>query len=320
MMIQDTRNAPKIIPTWLSRFWAVVRYEMFWNIRKKKFIGIFILGLALASISLFLPPILSSVTGQELNANPDYVVRYSIGPFGFFLFALATAMNSISTEFESGTIVPLLTKPISRTMVFLGKLFAAFIIILVTYTVFFVYIIIGGIAVYGAQNSLQLVPLGLIGNILTTFIWIAIILAIGSLSKNTLISALVAFGLFLGLFIAIPVVSTFVGPSTVLNYIPGNGASGTITTTEGIVTVGSGTDNIGTNLINYALYPSANANFTKSTIELRGSGQPPLITQAIAYTEPVSEVALRGFAVAVAYIFIFLIIAWYALKRTQIFE
>ena len=51
------------------------------------------------------------------------------------LFVLATAMNSISSEFESGTIVPLLTKPVSRTMVFLGKLFAAFVIIIITYSV-----------------------------------------------------------------------------------------------------------------------------------------------------------------------------------------
>ncbi len=187
-------------PSWFSRFWAVVRYEMLWNIRKKKFIGIIILGFVIASVALFLPPILSVETGQTIFSNPDYVVTSSSIPaFGLFLFALATAMNSISSEFETGTIVPLLTKPISRTMVFLGKLFAAFIIILTTYTVFYVYDIIGGTAVYGAQNNLQLVPLGLLGNIITTFIWIALILAVGSLSKNTLISALAAFGLFLAL-------------------------------------------------------------------------------------------------------------------------
>ncbi len=178
-MTTDTQKIPRTRPSWLSRFWAVVRYEMLWNIRKKKFIGIVILGFVITSVALFLPPILSSVTGQALTSNPDYVVTYSIPAFGLFLFALATVMNSISSEFESGTIVPLLTKPISRTMVFLGKLFAAFIIILVTYTVLFVYVVIGGTVVYGAQNSLQLVPLGLLGNVITTFIWIAIILSCG---------------------------------------------------------------------------------------------------------------------------------------------
>lgn len=307
-------------PSWFNRFWAVVRYETLWNIRKKKFLGIVVLGFVIASLSLFLPPILSSVTGQELTSNPDYVVSYSIPAFGLFLFALATVMNSISSEFESGTIVPLLTKPISRTMVFLGKLFGAFIIILITYSMFFVYVVIGGTAVYGAQNNLQLVPLGLLGNVITTFIWIAIVLAVGSLSKNTLISALVAFGLFFALLIAVPIVSTFAGPSVALNYVPGSGAAGALSTATGIVTIGGGSDNLGPNLVNYVLYPAANVNFTKTNIELGGGGQQPVITQTLAYTEPISVVALRGLGVALVYIFVFLSIAWYALKRAQILE
>jgi ABC-type transport system involved in multi-copper enzyme maturation permease subunit len=293
---------------------------MLWNIRKKKFIGIVILGFVLSSIGLFLPPVLSGVTGQQITSNPNYAITYSIPAFGLFLFALATAMNSISSEFESGTIVPLLTKPVSRTMVFLGKLFAAFIIIIITYTVFFVYVIIGGTAVYGAQNNLQLVPLGLLGNVVTTFIWIAIILAVGSLSKNTLISALAAFGIFMALFIAVPIVSTFAGPSVALNYVPGNGAGGALNATQGSIIIGGGPDNIGVNLISYALYPSANVNFTKTNIELGGTGEQPLITQTLAYTEPISIVALRSLGVALVYIAVFLFIAWYALRRVQILE
>ena len=319
-MVTDRQKILRARPNWFSRFWAIVRYEMLWNIRKKKFIGIVILGFALASLSLFLSPILRSATGQAITSNSNYVITYSIPALGLFLFALATAMNSISSEFESGTIVPLLTKPISRTMVFLGKLFAAFIIILTTYTVFYVYVILGGTAVYGAQSNLQLVPLGLLGNVITTFIWIAIILALGSLSKNTLLTTLSVFGVFLGLLLAIPIVSTLAGPSVALNYVPGNGAGGAFSIANGTVTIGGGTDNLGMNLINFALYPSANVNFTKTNIELGGTGQQPLITQTLAYTEPLSMVTLRGIGVAVTYIFVFLLIAWYALKRAQVLE
>jgi ABC-type transport system involved in multi-copper enzyme maturation permease subunit len=311
---------PRVRPSWFSRFWAVVRYEMLWNIRKKKFIGIVILSFVLASMGLFLIPIISSVIGQAFSSNSNFVVMYSIPALGLFLFALATAMNSISSEFESGTIVPLLTKPVSRTMVFLGKLFAAFVIILLTYTVFYLYVIIGGIAVYGPQNNLQLVPLSLLGNVVTTFIWISIILAVGSLSKSTLLTALSVFGVFLALFLAVPIVSTLAGPSVALNFIPGNGAGGTFSIVNGTATIGGGTDNLGTNLVNYALYPSANVNFTKSSLELRGAGQQPLITQTVAYTEPISTVALRGISVALAYILGFLLVAWYALKRAQVLE
>jgi ABC-type transport system involved in multi-copper enzyme maturation permease subunit len=317
-MTATRTNTGRPRPSWFSRFWAVVRYEMLWNIRKKKFVGVVIVAFVLATLSWALPLISSNATSQPINANPDYAVTFTIPGIGMFLFALITAMNSISSEFESGTIVPLLTKPISRTMVFLGKLLAAFIIILVTYTILFAYVAIGGALVYGPQNNLQLVPLGLLGNILSTFVWISIILAAGALSKSTVVSTLVALGFFIGILFAVPIVSLFAGPSPVLNYVPGSGASGTMITTQGIITIGAGTDNIGANLINYALYPSANVDFNRTSLQIQ-DGQ-PRITQTFAYAEPVSLVASRSIAMAAAYAIIFLIITWIAFKRAQVLE
>jgi len=304
-------------PSWFTRFWAVVRYEMLWNIRKKKFLGLVILAFALATL-IWVLPIVSNATGQPVEANPDFAVTFTIPGIGLFLFALITAMNSISSEFESGTVVPLLTKPVSRTMVFLGKLLAAFIIILLTYTILFVYGVIGGALVYGPQNNLHLVPLVLFGNILSTFVWIAIILAAGVLSKSTILSTLVAFGLFFGLLFAVQIVAVFAGPSPALNYVIGSGAAGKMITTQGQIDIGAGTDNIGANLINYALYPSANVNFNMTTIELQG-GQ-PLITQVFAYSEPISLITSRSVATSVVYTIVFLFIAWIAFKWAQILE
>jgi ABC-type transport system involved in multi-copper enzyme maturation permease subunit len=315
-MTATNRGRPR--PSWLTRFWAIVRYEMIWNIRKKKFIGTIIVAFAFATLSWALPVVLSATTNQGINANPEYAVTFTIPAFGIFLFALITAMNSISSEFESGTIVPLLTKPVSRTMVFLGKLLAAFIIVLITYTILFVYTIIGGIFIYGPQNNLHLVPLGLLGNILSTFIWIAIILAAGAISKSTIVSALIALGVFIGLLLAVPIVSVFAGPSPVLNYVPSSGASGTIITQQGPLTVGAGTDNIGVNLINYALYPSAIVDFNRTSIQIQGNQ--PNITQTFAYSEPISVITSRSVATATTYIIIFLIIAWVAFKRAQVLE
>jgi ABC-type transport system involved in multi-copper enzyme maturation permease subunit len=291
---------------------------MLWNIRKKKFIGVVIVAFVLATLSWALPLVSSSATGQPINADPDYAVTFTIPSIGMFLFALITAMNSISSEFESGTIVPLLTKPVSRTMVFLGKLLAAFIIILVTYTILFAYVVIGGALVYGPQNNLHLVPLGLFGNILSTFIWIGIILAAGALSKSTVVSTLVALGFFIGILFAVPIVSVFAGPSPALNYVPGTGASGTIITTQGPITVGAGTDNIGANLVNYARYPLATVDFNRTSIQIQ-DGQ-PRITQTFAYTEPILLVTSRSVAMAAVYAIIFLIIAWIAFKRAQVLE
>ena len=45
-------------PTWMMRFWAVVRYEMLWNIRKKRFIGALIFAFVFASIQFALASLL----------------------------------------------------------------------------------------------------------------------------------------------------------------------------------------------------------------------------------------------------------------------
>ncbi|HEY4675194.1 MAG TPA: ABC transporter permease [Candidatus Bathyarchaeia archaeon] len=307
----------KTSPSWMTRFWAVVRYEILWNIRKKKFIGMIIFAFVFATLSLTLPVILTNVNGQPLDQNPDYVITSGagIGGIALFLFAVVTVMNSISGEFESGTIVPLLTKPVSRTMVFLGKLFAAFIILLSAYFVLFLYMTIGGTVIFGPQNNLHLVPLVLLGNVLSTFVWIAIVLAIGSISKSSMIAALGAFGIFIALSISASIVSVFSDQMGVLTYVPGGGATGYIKSlpsqASGLpgLAVSTGTDGIGASLITYILHPSAEVTFSRMI--------PPFDK---IYSEPISVVASRSIAVAIVYMLAFLFIAWYFFKRAQILE
>jgi ABC-type transport system involved in multi-copper enzyme maturation permease subunit len=304
-----TRNS-----TWKTRFWAVVQYEILWNIRKRKFIGIIVVAFAFATLSLALPVVLYNRAGQPVPLNPDYSVNFSPNAFVFFLFALVTVMNSISGEFESGTIVPLLTKPVSRTFVFLGKLIAAFIMILSAYAVLFVYAAIGGTVVYGSQNNLQLIPLSLVGSIISTFVWVAIVLAIGSISKSSMIAALGAFGIFIGLLISTPIISIFSDQAWILSYLPSSGMAGTIKDLS--ISVSTGIDNIAPTLITYVLHPSSNITFYK--ISGFRPGQPTSMIEL--YTEPLSLVLLRSIAVAVAYILAFSFISWYAFKRAQIVE
>ncbi|MEM3703249.1 MAG: ABC transporter permease [Candidatus Bathyarchaeia archaeon] len=308
---------------WKTRFWAVVKYELLWNIRKKKFIGVMILAFALATLSLALPVILSNMIGRQLQQNPDYVVGTGagIGGMGMFLFAVAVVMNSISGEFESGTIVPLLTKPVSRTTIFVGKLLAAFITLLSAYTSLFVYTAVGGTIVYGPQNNLHLLPLSLLGTIISTFVWVAIVLAMGTISKSSLIAALGTFGVFMALTISSPIISFFTDQAWILNYLPGSGTYGMIeikSENQGViatkvVAVSTGTDSIAANLINYALYPLSNVTFTKISTN-------PLQPPTIILTEPLSLVLLRSIAVAFAYILGFLSIAWYSFKHAQVLE
>jgi ABC-type transport system involved in multi-copper enzyme maturation permease subunit len=300
------------------RFLAIVRYELLWNIRKKKFLGMIIIAFALATIALVVPVILSNVRGVPISQNPDQAVTtgVGIGGFGFFLFAVVIAMNSISGEFESGTIVPLLTKPVSRTMIFLGKMFASFLILLVTYAILLCYLSIGSIVIYGPQNNLHLLPLSLIGSIISTFIWIALILTIGTISKSSMIAALGAFGIWMGLTIASGVVSVATEQAWVLNYLPGDGASGYIGSFSLGATVSTGTNSIASNLIAYVLNPSANVTYFK----ISSSPNPPFYQLTPLHTEALSLILARSIIVAAIYIMFFMFISWFALRRAEVLE
>ena len=312
--------------SWRTNFLAVVRYELLWNIRKKKILGVLILAFALATLTLALPVVLNNLNNLKTEPNPDYVITTGtgIGSFGFFLFALVSVMNSISGEFESGSIVPLLTKPISRTTIYLGKVFAALLTVLGAYTLLILYLAAGGYIIYGPQNNLDLLFITLLGSIMSTLVWMSIVLAAGSVSKSSMLAALLGIGVWLGLNIASGILSAFSNQASIMTYAPGNGASGTLGTSPptnqtNLITmesVSTGTDGIATNLITYVLHPTDNVTFSK--IEILGPREG--IRRAALYSEPLSMVVARSIAVAAVYIFVFNFIAWYALKRAQVTE
>lgn len=302
---------------WTAKFLAVVRYEILWNIRKKKFLGMLVVAFALTTLVLAGEHIANAFGGPPVPPRPDFVISSNVGlgGFGFFLFAIVTAMNTISAEFESGTIVPLLAKPISRTTVFLGKLFAAFLTLLATYCFLLVYMTIGGFVVYGPQNNLHLVPISLFGALFSTLIWISIVLLLATLSRSSLIAALGAFGVWLGTTIIGQILSALAGQGWILTYIPGFGNIGSVGGSPQLgVAVSTGTDNIGPNLINYILHPSWEVTYYKMDI-----GVTPHEWIAL-HSEPLSTIILTSIAVALIYFTVFIATSWYLFRRAQITE
>ncbi|MDI9619225.1 MAG: ABC transporter permease [Candidatus Nezhaarchaeota archaeon] len=304
---------------WAPRFWAVVRYELLWNIRKKKLIGVLVLALLLATLALVLPVVLSNVTGLELARNPNYVVDTGIGVggLGMFLFAVAVAMNSISGEFEGGTAVTLLTKPVSRTTIFLGKLTAALITLGSAYALLLAYMAVGGTIVYGPQENLHLLPLSLLGATLSTLMWMSIVLAVGSISKSSLLAALGSFGVFMALAVGSPIISMASDQAWILSYLPGGGATGYLAGAGGGTpytlgaAVSTGTDGIAANLVRYALNPSLNVTFFKVANRMQ---------VVELYSEPLSAVLARSILVASAYSAVLLAAAWYTFRRAEVLD
>jgi len=306
--------------SWFMKFLAVVRYEILWNIRKKKFLGILIVAFALATLTLAGGYIASAITGEPVSSDPDFVIGSNVGLSGlvFFLFAVVTTMNIISAEFESGTIVPLLANPLSRTTVFLGKLFAAFLTLLATYVFLMIYMAVGGFAIYGPQNNLHLIPLSLLGALFSTLIWISIVLLFGTLSKSSLMAALGPFGIWIGTTIIGSILQVLSGQGWILTYIPGGGNVGYVGDSPllGGFPVSTGTDSIGANLINYILHPTWEVTYYK--IDIRGHFPEPGMVSL--YSEPLSNIILMSIAVAVIYFVVFFTVSWFSFKHAQVTE
>ena len=307
--------------TWLTGFLAILYYEFLWNLRKKKIVGLFILVFAIVTLELVLPPLLDYYNGVPLTPNSNVVFDFFNRLSGIFLFliAVATTMNTISGEFETGSITPLLTKPVSKNTIFLGKTVASFLTLLGIYAFLTVYVTVGGILIEGSQNNLQLIPLGLVGLILATMVWGSLVILLGTLSKSSLVAALGSFGVWIGVTIAGGVLGSVFGQTTILFYAPGSGATGsTGGCGPGRLEAGgafaTGTDNLGYMLMQWALNGSTTLNFCG--FRFRGGATETFL----ASSDTIANVALRDVGVTLAYLAVFLFLSWYAFRRAQIIE
>ncbi len=305
-----------------SGFLAILYYEFLWNLRKKKTISLFLIVFAILTLELALPPILAYASGQEFQKSSTFVIDSATVLPNIFIFLLgvATTMNTISGEFESGSIVPLLTKPVSKSMVFLGKMVAASVTLLAAYTFLAVYATIGGLIVHGAQDSLHLLPLGVIGLTGATMVWASISILLGTLSKNSLVAALGTFGVFIGLSITGALLASFLGQTWILFYTPGDGPSGTPGSCQAIGGFGgdnfaTGTNALGRLLVQWVLNPALTLNFCGFRLRPNGAPLPELLS-----SDNITTIVLRAVGVTVSYTAVLLLISWFAFRRTQVLE
>jgi len=257
-----------------------------------------------------------------LAPNPDAVSGFFNTFSGIFIFliAVATTMNTISGEFETGSITPLLTKPVSKNTVFLGKIVASFLTLIAIYAFLTVYVIVGSVVIEGSQNNLLLAPLGLFGLTLATMVWASMVILLGTLSKSSLVAALGSFGVFIGVTIVGTILSSVYGQTSVLFYAPGGGANGSTGSCETFPRSGTnfatGTDNLGYLLIQLVLNPSAVLNFCGVRFG-PGGREGEIFT---ASSDTIATVALRALVVAIVYLGALLVVSWYAFRRSQIVE
>jgi ABC-type transport system involved in multi-copper enzyme maturation permease subunit len=268
--------------------------------------------------------LLNYYDGVPFKPNPNLVFDFFKTLSGIFLFliAVATTMNTISGEFETGSITPLLTKPVSKNTVFLGKVVASILTLLGIYAFLTAYVTLGGVLIEGSQNNLQFVPLGLAGLTLATMVWGSLVILLGTLSKSSLVAALGSFGVWIGVTIAGSVLSSVFGQTAILFYAPGSGATGSNAECVAVpgrplggeVTFATGTDNLGYLLMQWALNGGSTLNFCGFRFRAGAT------ESFLASSDTIANVALRDLGVTVAYLAVFLLLSWYAFRRAQIIE
>jgi len=156
-----------------AKTWAVARYELTWDLRKKR--TYFIVGLFLFASFVYgyLFPI---IFGKSIAAGQNDLgivfgrglwwveaIYLAFNTFVTGLFSLLvggiTAADSLASEFDRGTIVPLLSQPVTRLELYAGK-FLEKVLLMLAVSVFFTLLVLAGSeASVGAQAQLNMFPL-----------------------------------------------------------------------------------------------------------------------------------------------------------------
>ncbi|KXA99482.1 hypothetical protein AKJ40_03050 [candidate division MSBL1 archaeon SCGC-AAA259M10] len=312
--------------TW-GQISAIFKYEILWNLRKKKVLAMFIIAIGLTSLDLFLPAIWG-----EGGPDPKFLIG-NLGPRSFIMILLAVtvAMSSISGEFEKNTIIPLASKPVSRKIIYFGKLLAMLTVLLIIYIVLDAYLLIGGRILYGPQSGMNITVIALpFLTTLSTAVWIGVTLLIGSATKSSTIAAIGTLGLLFALGIIgglVPVLTSASGQP--LNYLPGSGESGQVSgdfiqgPTPENLSINTGTDSLSRNFLLYSNDPTAKVTIRKQQLSFENientPGTTPIVTVGTR-TEPLSQVLTRSVLVALAYLVAFNLLSLTLFKRSEVTE
>jgi ABC-type transport system involved in multi-copper enzyme maturation permease subunit len=122
------------------------------------------------------------------------------GLFPLFIGGFIAA-DSIGSEFESNTIVPLLSQPVRRSEVYVGKLLEKVLLLLVVSTVFTLLVVVGSEVSVGAQSHLEMIPVVVLAEFGAFLEYTALAFFIGSIvqSGTTTLGVMIAvFMLILG--------------------------------------------------------------------------------------------------------------------------
>ena len=156
-----------------SQTWAIARYELTWDLRKgRTYLILGVLCLAAFYFGYLVPAIGGKWTmlppfnsGASFENSLWWVngVNVAFNALASGLFPLLIggfiAADSLATEFDTHTIVPLLSQPVTRLEVYCGKFLEKFLLLLFASALFTLMVLIASEASIGAQARLDAFPL-----------------------------------------------------------------------------------------------------------------------------------------------------------------
>ena len=213
----------------LPRVWAVARYELTWDLRKKRTYVIVLLILLFAILIGYVVPVVVGTNNLSVLSNfawPWWILTVFLvfNEFVSGLFPLLMggymAAESIAAEFDKGTIVPLLSQPIRRWEMYLGK-FLEKVLVLLGVAVLLVVVSIGASeASLGGQQSLLFSPWIVLAVLASFLEYAALALFFGSFLKSSNLVFVILLGLLFGVTAGVGIVGLKVGPQLWMNLIP----------------------------------------------------------------------------------------------------
>ncbi len=302
-------------PSVWSQLLAVVRYEYLRNLRKKKILILFAFSFLIVSLFIFLAP----RAGFE-PPDPNFVVKRDIGLGGmlYALLGIAVAMDTISEEFEKETISTLLSKPVSRTIVYIGKFLFTFILLAGVYYFLYMYFFIGEWFMYGPQEGLQLFFFVPLAAVLSTLVWVSITLFIASITRSSTMAALGTFAVLCSILVIGGLAESSASGKEMVNYLPGLGHSAFIAedslpedATYRNISLSTGMDKLSPNIVLYSYAPSAE-------VITVAKGDPESQEEPIVTTEPLSRVIVRAGAVAALYVVVLNVLSWVVFRNAEV--
>jgi ABC-type transport system involved in multi-copper enzyme maturation permease subunit len=182
----------------LAKTWAVARYELTWDLRKRRTYIVVGLLLFAAFVYGYLWPIIwgKSITTAQFQLGISFgselwwvaAVFLAFTTFMSGLFPLLIggfiSADSLASEFDSGTVVPLLSQPVRRVEVYLGKFLAKLLLLLAVSILFTLLVLALSEASVGAQTHLGMFPLLVFAEFGAFLEFAALTFFIGSFSRS----------------------------------------------------------------------------------------------------------------------------------------